>query len=163
MAEINFLDLIILVVFLFFVYNGFQRGFIDQTSTILGLFIALIVAVNQYELFQVYLEPYFDLSPSLMQFLSFAIIFVIVNVVIHIIGIVTKNIVDAIFLKPLDRVAGAFLGLVKAGILAYLLVLIMAQIPYQKVVNVLDKSFLSGYLLDLTPLIQENLQNFFRP
>lgn len=163
MDTINFLDIIILVVFLFFGYNGLRRGFIDQTSTILGLIIALIVAVRQYEYFQSYLEPYLDLSTSLIQFISFAVIFVVVNIVIHVLGIALKRIVDAVFLQPVDRAAGLLLGVVKGGIIVYLLVLIMAQIPYQRVLNAVDSSFLAGRILEMTPIIQEKIGDIFRP
>ena len=163
MDIINFLDIIILVILLFFAYNGFRRGFIDQTSTILGLLAALFVAVRQYEYFQQFLEPYLDLSTSLLQFISFAVIFIVVNIVIHILGITLKKIVDAIFLQPVDRAAGFLLGIFKAAIIIYLLILIMAQIPYQKINDVLNESFLAKRIIEASPLIQSKIEEIFRP
>lgn len=163
MDIINFLDIIILVVLLFFAFNGFRRGFIDQTSTILGLLAALFVAVRQYQYFEQFLEPYLDLSASLLQFISFAVIFIVVNIVIHVLGITLKKIVDAIFLQPLDKAAGFLLGLFKAGIIVYLLILIMAQIPYQKINDVLNNSFLAQRIIEASPLIQSKIEEIFRP
>jgi len=160
---INFLDIIILVISLFFAFNGFQRGFIDQTSTILGLMAALFVAVRQYEYFTQFLEPHLDLSLSLLQFISFAVIFIVVNIVIHVLGITIKKIVDAIFLQPVDKALGFLLGLVKAGIIVYLLILIMAQIPYQKINDVLNDSFLASRIIEVSPLIQSKIEEIFRP
>lgn len=99
MDIINFFDIIILVMMLFFAYNGFRRGFIDQTSTILGLIAALFVAVRQYDYFRVLLEPYLDLSTSLLQFISFVVVFIVVNIAIHVVGITIKRIIDAILFK----------------------------------------------------------------
>ncbi len=163
MDIINFLDIIILVILLFFAYNGFRRGFIDQTSTILGLLAALFVAVRQYEYFQQFLEPYLDLSTSLLQFISFAVIFIVVNIVIHVLGITLKKIVDAIFLQPVDKAAGFLLGIFKAAIIIYLLILIMAQIPYQKINDVLNESFLAKRIIEASPLIQSKIEEIFRP
>lgn len=163
MDIINFLDIIILVVLLFFAFNGFRRGFIDQTSTILGLLAALFVAVRQYQYFEQFLEPYLDLSASLLQFISFAVIFIVVNIVIHVLGITLKKIVDAIFLQPVDKAAGFLLGLFKAGIIVYLLILIMAQIPYQKINDVLNNSFLAQRIIEASPLIQSKIEEIFRP
>lgn len=163
MDIINFLDLILLVILLFFAYNGFKRGFIDQTSTLLGLLAALFAAVRQYEYFTQFLEKYFDLSPSLMQFISFAVIFIVVNIVIHVLGITLKKIVDAIFLQPVDRAAGFVLGLVKAGIIIYLLILILAQIPHQKVNQVLNESFLAKRIIEASPFIKSKIEEIFRP
>jgi membrane protein required for colicin V production len=160
---INFLDIIILVLTLFFAYNGFRRGFIDQTSTILGLLAALFVAVRQYVYFTQFLEPYLDLSTSLLQFISFAVIFIVVNIVIHVLGITLKKIVDAIFLQPVDRVAGFLLGIFKAGIIVYLLILILAQIPHPKVDDVLSQSFFAERIIEASPLIQSKIEEIFRP
>ncbi|PTV93714.1 membrane protein required for colicin V production [Halanaerobium saccharolyticum] len=163
MDIINFLDLIILVILLFFAFNGFRRGFIDQISTILGLLAALFVAVRQYQYFTQFLEPYLDLSISLLQFISFAVIFIVVNIVIHVLGITLKKIVDSIFLQPVDRALGFLLGLVKGGIIIYLLVLILVQIPYQKINDVLNNSFLASRIIEASPLIQSKIEEIFRP
>jgi len=160
---INFLDIIILVIMLFFSFNGFRRGFIDQTSTILGLVAALFVAVRQYDYFVTLIDPYLDLSPSLMQFISFAVIFIVVNIVIHVIGIALKRMTDAIFLQPVDKAAGFLLGLFKAGIIIYLLIIIMAQIPYSKVNGVVEESFLAQRIMEASPFIQSKIQEIFRP
>jgi membrane protein required for colicin V production len=160
---INFLDIIILVLMLFFAFNGFRRGFIDQTSTILGLIAALFVAVRQYQYFETLLEPYLDLSPSMLQFISFAAIFIVVNIVIHVLGISLKRLTDAIFLQPVDKAAGFILGLFKAGIIIYLMILIMAQIPYSKVNNVVEESFLAQRVIDASPFIQSKIEEIFRP
>lgn len=148
---------------LFFAYNGFRRGFIDQTSTILGLIAALFVAVRQYDYFRVLLEPYLDLSTSLLQFISFVVVFIVVNIAIHVVGITIKRIIDAIFLKPVDRAAGFILGLVKAGIIIYLLVIILAEIPYQNLNDVVEQSFLGSRLLEASPYIQSQIEELFRP
>lgn len=152
-----------MVILIFFAYNGFKRGFIDQTSTILGLLAALFVAVRQYMYFTKYLEPHLDLSASLLQFISFAVIFIVVNIVIHVLGITFKKIVDAIFLQPVDRAAGFVLGIFKAGIIVYLLILILAQIPHPKVNDVLDESFLATRIIEASPLIQLKIEELFRP
>ena len=74
---------------------------------------------------------------------------------------IIKNIIDIIFLEPVDRLLGGLLGVIKGGLLCYLLVLILDQIPYTQVVKIVDSSYLAGNLLKLTPIIQENIQNIF--
>lgn len=110
-----------------------------------------------------FLKPYLDLSTSLLQFISFAVIFIVVNIVIHVLGITLKKIVDAIFLQPVDRVAGFLLGIFKAGIIVYLLILILAQIPHPKVDDVLSQSFFAERIIEASPLIQSKIEEIFRP
>jgi membrane protein required for colicin V production len=157
------LDVIIFIVLLYFILRGYNRGFIKQTSTILGLLIALFIAINQYQNFKQLLIPFLNVSEGMLQFISFAVLFILVNIIIHILGIIAKNILNLIFLGPLDHIIGAALGLLKGGIFSYLIVLVLSQIPYSNVEHVLESSLLAKSFLDMTPLIHNNLQDFFRP
>ncbi len=164
MTGFSILDLIIAILLLYFILRGYKKGFIQQTSTILGLLIALYMAIRLYQSFTIYLEPYLDLSYSLLNFISFAIIFIVFNIVIHILGVVAKNILKLIFLEPLDHVAGAALGMIKGGLLAYLLVLFLSEIPYTQVNNFLDNSLLASNIRELSPVIHQSIRNlFYRP
>ncbi len=163
MNGISPLDICILILFLYFILKGYNKGFIKQTSRLFGLLLALIIAMNSYKSFQSYLTPYFDFSPQILQFMSFAILFILVNLFIHILGMVLKNMVDLLFLDPIDHIAGAALGLIKGVIFTYLLVLLLDQIPYMFFVRLMDESFLATGLLEFTPLIEKNLQQIFRP
>jgi membrane protein required for colicin V production len=58
---------------------------------------------------------------------------------------------------------GFLLGIVKAGIIVYLLILILAQIPYQKINDVLNDSFLATRIIEASPLIQSKIEEIFRP
>lgn len=163
MNSITVLDIVLLVLFLYFLYSGYSKGFIKQTSTILGIIVALLIAINYYQWFEKYLLPYVDVSEQMLQFLSFAVLFILVNIFIHLLGVIFKKILDMLFLDPLDHVAGAVLGLLKGGLIAYFLVLILAQIPYNGLSEIVDRSFLAARLLDFTPIIKQNLQMFFGP
>ena len=163
MIGFSLLDIGILILFLYFILGGYKKGFIKQTSSILGLIVALIVAINYYRAFQPYLAPYIKVSPEMLQFISFAVLFVLVNLFIHLLGLVLKNILNLFYLDPLDHVVGAALGLVKGGFFSYLVVLLLAQIPYYDITQLLNGSFMATNLLDITPIIQQNLERFFRP
>ena len=162
MQGFTILDIIISVVIIFFTFNGYKKGFIKQTSKILGLLVALFVAIKQYQQFQTYLTPYLDVPPPVLHFISFALIFVLFNLVIHILGIVVKKIINFLFLEPLDHLAGAVLGLLKGGILIYLIVFILSEIPYDAVIKIVDESYLATSILEITPVLQQNLQEIFK-
>ena len=161
MYGITLLDIILGLIFLYFIVKGFKRGLIKQTSTILGLVVALYISINQYQRFQLFLEPYLDVSPPVLQFISFAALFIGCNVVIHILGLALKNVIDFLFLEPLDYIAGGAVGLIKGAVLAYLTVLILTKIPLDSLQGALQHSILAQNLLDLTPFIHSNLKHIF--
>lgn len=142
--------------------RGYAKGFIKQTSTIVGIVVALMVAINYYHNFGLYLNNFLDYSEEVLQFVSFAVLFIGVNIVIHMIGFILKKVINLLFLEPIDHISGAVLGLLKGVILAYLLVLILSYIPYEAVTRMLDNSFASR-LLDLSPIIQSKLETIFAP
>ena len=149
--------------FLYFIIGGYNKGFIKQTSTILGIILALIISMNYYNDFIIIIEPYLEVSPELLQFISFAILFIAVNIFIHILGFICKKILDLLFLKPIDHAAGAALGLAKGFILSYLLVLMLSHVPYSSFTEHISNSILAARILDMTPFLQNSLQNIFRP
>jgi len=161
--SITAIDLIILIIFLFFVIGGYNRGFIKQTSTIIGIILALIIAINNHRFLMPFLEKRILVSEEMLQFLSFAILFVLINLFVHLLGFILKGVMDALFLKPIDQAAGAILGIIKGVFVSYFLVLILSHIPYLTVQEYLGSSILADRILDLTPIIQNTLQNIFRP
>ncbi|MFW6034895.1 MAG: CvpA family protein [Halothermotrichaceae bacterium] len=163
MNGITILDIIIIILSLYFVIGGYNKGFIKQTSTILGIVFALVISMRYYNDFQPVIISYVNVSEQMAQLLSFAVLFILINVFVHIIGAVLKNILDLLFLKPFDHAAGAVLGLAKAFVLSYFLVLMIDQIPYTLFSEQINNSILAAQLLDFTPLIQNNLQNLFGP
>jgi membrane protein required for colicin V production len=120
------------------------------------------MAIKYYDLFQGYLVPYLDVSQPMLQFISFAVIFIVFNIVIHILGIAAKNVLNILFLDSIDHVVGAGLGLIKGTILIYFLIMILDQIPYNQVREVVDSSYLANNVMEMTPIIQKSLEDIFK-
>lgn len=146
----------------YFIIGGYSKGFIKQTSTILGIIFALIISMNYYYEFIAVIEPYMQVSPAMLQFISFAILFIVINIFVHVLGFISKKILDALFLKPVDHAAGAVLGLLKGFIVSYLLVLMLSHVPYSSLAEHVNDSILAARILGMTPFLQNSLQNIFK-
>jgi membrane protein required for colicin V production len=159
--NITVIDIVLLVIFLYFAISGYSKGFIKQTSTILGIVFALIISMNYYNSLIPVIKPYIKASEQMLQFISFAVLFILINIFVHILGYISKKILDALFLEPIDHAAGAALGLVKGFVVSYLLVLMLAHIPYTTLTEHISHSVLAVRILDVTPFLQNSLQNIF--
>lgn len=148
---------------LYFVIIGYKKGFVRQTSMILGIIAALVISMNYYNDFIPVIEPFINVGEDtrLMQFISFAILFIGINLFVHALGFMAKKILDALFLKPVDHAAGAALGLAEGFIVSYLLVLMLSYIPYVSLTEHISESILAARILDMTPFLQTSLQNIF--
>ena len=158
MQGIALLDVIIFIIILYFLITGYRKGFVRQTATVLGLLLAIYLSLIFYLDFVVFLERFLDFSPTLLQFISFALIFIAANLAVHILGEIVKSLLDWMYLESVDRGGGFLLGGIKGLALAYLIVLILSQIPVAGVESVVAGSYFADWLLDLTPVIQETLE-----
>ncbi|MFW5981044.1 MAG: CvpA family protein, partial [bacterium] len=148
--------------FLYFIIGGYHKGFIRQTSTIIGILLALLLSMNYYLDFIPVVESFITVSSELYQFISFAILFIAVNIFVHMLGMIFKRVMDVLFLKPIDHAAGAVLGLAKGFIVSYLLVLMLSYIPYAFLADNISQSIIAVRILDMTPFIESGLQGFFQ-
>lgn len=162
MPALSILDLIIGIIVLFFLITGYKKGFVRQTATILGLLISVYISIYFYLDFVIFLERFLDLSPTILQFISFAVIFIVFNVIIHLLGEALKSLLDSLYLESADRAAGILFGALKGVALVYLMVVILDQIPLPEIESIIENSYLAVWLLDLTPLIQEALGGIIR-
>ncbi|MEJ6950018.1 CvpA family protein [Natronospora cellulosivora (SeqCode)] len=160
--NITIIDILILLMFLYFIISGYHKGFIRQTSTILGILLALLISMNYYKDFIPLIESFISVAPEFYQFISFAILFIGINIFVHILGTIFKRVLDVLFLKPIDHAAGAVLGLVKGFLVSYLLVLMLSHIPYATLTENIRQSILAARILDMTPFIQSSLQSIFK-
>jgi len=160
-GSITVIDIVISIILLYFIFEGYKKGFVKQTATILGILVSLYLAITRYAEFQYFLKPYLNVSETFLQFISFAVIFIGVNIVIQILSNVLEKMTDNAFVKPVNQVGGALFGLLKGGVLVYFLLLILSEIPYQSLTDTIDQSMFADRFLDLTPYVKENLERLF--
>lgn len=163
MNEIAWIDLGIILLLLFFLVRGYQQGLIRQAMTLIGLILGLKIASEQYLYLSTIIQTEFNLSQNLSNTLGFVALFVGVVLITNIVGWALSKMTSLLFLSFLDRGIGAVIGLVKGGIMVYVILLLVSQVPYQMVIEQLDKSILAKDLLALTPYIEQNLDKIIRP
>lgn len=163
MREIAFIDLGIILFLLFFLARGYQQGLIRQTTALVGLILGLKIASDNYLYLSTILETQFYLHKPMANILGFAVILIVVLILVNLIGWFLNNMTKVLFLSFFDRITGAVIGLLKGGIVVYLVLLLISKVPYHQVTNELDRSVLAKDLLSLTPYIEENLDRILRP
>ncbi len=160
MNGLSLLDVFIALIVLYFLVSGYRRGFIRQTATIIGVIISAYMAFRFYLDLVDILVGYIDLSPTILQFISFSLIFIVFNVAIHLLSDSLRALFEKIYLEPADKAGGFIMGGVKGILIVYLLVLILNEIPLAEVEAIIANSYLADRLLELTPVFQNVLDDF---
>jgi len=123
-ADLNTLDILILVILGFTLIRGLFRGFIGEISSITGLIAGFFLA-NRYHSMLLPLMDSILPDPGIAQLLSYALVFCTGLVGVLMIAAVLRHMLKIVLLGWVDRLAGAVIGLLKGGLICVLLVLLL--------------------------------------
>ncbi len=173
------LDLLILIILVAGLIVGAKRGLIVQAVHMGGFVIALIVAYIYYkplaELFVLWV-PYpgfnedstvsvviesLDIDATFYNILAFAVIFFAVKIILQIIASIFDFIMYLPVLNSINRLLGAVLGLVEFYLLLFIALYVLALVPINSIQVILNKSILTGLVLEHTPFITSMFQNWW--
>ena len=118
----NYIDVIILLPLVYGAYKGFSLGLIVEMSTlfalVLGVFISLRYAVNV----EGFLKDFVALPESYAYYIAFAVTFLLVIIVMHLLG---KLLIDMVSLGLFNKLFGIVLGVLKAAIVVCVVLFIV--------------------------------------
>lgn len=109
----NKADIVIGIILALGTFAGYRRGFLLELFFLLSIILGVFIGFKLMGTGVDYLAREFNADTAMLPYISFAIIFVIVMVVVSLIGKIIKDSVDKTFLGSMDALAGAILGLVK--------------------------------------------------
>lgn len=119
------IDIILLIVSVYFFYLGFSRGIIRIISVVISVFLGFSFAMNFSEFTQNFLRNAIIIDEGILPTISFIITFLVGIMAIRLFATFLEGIVDAADLEVLNKFAGGLifgsLGiLVYSGILIFL-------------------------------------------
>jgi len=125
-------DLILLLIIFGFIWFGFWFGLISTVGGLIGLVLGIILASRWYGILALKLIP-LGLSQNLAKIAAFLILFIAIRLVV---GLIFKfldkifNFISIIpFLKTINRLAGAILGLIEGGLIVGLILFFSTKFP----------------------------------
>lgn len=128
-------DIILIALVLYFMFSGFWFGLVHIVGVIVGIFVGLLVAGQAYEALANFLQFLF-VKGDVARAVSFIVIFLLVN---QLVGIIFKKL-DSVFklvtiipfLGPINRFAGAFLGLIAGVLIVGTMLTVSTAFPFSE-------------------------------
>lgn len=118
----NFLDIIFLVPLLFALYRGFKKGLIHMIASLLALVFGIFGAMKLRPVFASLLDSLFNIDPGYLNVIAFAVAFVVIVMVVHLVAFMVDKLVKAVALNFINRVLGMGFGiLVTAFVISMIL------------------------------------------
>jgi membrane protein required for colicin V production len=109
--------------------RGYWRGFFRESFGLLALVGGVAAAVRFTTLGASALQHYLRLPAAVDAGLAFVAIFVIVHTIVNLIGVLLDRLTAALFLRGINRLAGAALGAGKGAAVLALVLLFFHLFP----------------------------------
>lgn len=177
----NILDIVVLVLLLVSIWRGYRTGLVGQLVRVASVILSLIVAFMYYRPVAAQLAEWFPLSkvqasgsfeavagfPIVQQVLynivAFALLAFVVGLTVRLVGGFLDGITRLPGISLLNRLIGAVLGLVKNGLILFIILAVASLLPNPTVQQSLEQSFFASYAQsyssDMMEWVKELMQN----
>ena len=102
-----------------------------------------------------------DVDRTFYRVFAFAIIFFVVKISLQILGSMFDFLTYLPVISSLNYVLGATLSFVEAYIILFIGLYVVALIPIESIQSIVDNSFITGLMLEHTPVITKVFQNWW--
>ncbi len=149
---LNVIDLIIIIILLFFLIKSIIRGAVREIFSLLALFLAGFYSCQYY----IEASPYLNVilkEKWAQNIVAFIVLFLGIYLLVNLAGWLIYKLLKSIQLCFLDRAAGAVVGTAKAYVLSCFLIFFISIFPESS--GLLKKSALADYTLPFITLISD--------
>lgn len=112
----NYIDIILLILLVFAAINGFRKGFIEELAGLIALILGIWAALQFSGLVASLIAENFNYQSKYLPVIAFAVTFIIVLILVNLIGGIASNIIKAVQLGFLNKLAGFAFGVIKGAL-----------------------------------------------
>jgi len=160
------IDVILLIALGGFILFGFWFGLVHTFGALAGTLLGAYLSSRWYDDVAVWAQSHFAGSLNVWKVITFILLFVIINRLVGLLFYILEKMFNVLtslpFLKSIDRLAGAGLGLLEGAVVLGGLVFISGRFPFGLEQRLFSVSALKIYFLDvfnvLLPLVPQALK-----
>jgi Uncharacterized membrane protein, required for colicin V production len=127
----NSIDIVIVLLILWGAINGFIKGFIIQSLTLIALIVGVWAGATFYETIGNHLSNWLSFNAKLMQVISFTLIFIGVLIAMHYISKLLTGMLGKSVLGRLNRIGGIIFGMVKMAFIISIFIVIIQKFDHK--------------------------------
>jgi membrane protein required for colicin V production len=145
----NWLDVVILVVFAISAFSGLRIGLIKVLFGVVGIIVGIVLAGRFSE--SLGDKMTFISNPGWAHIAAFAIILVVVMIIFAVLAAVLSKLISLVLLGWVNRLAGAVLGLVVGAF--FMAAILSIWVKFLGPSGTVSNSALASFLLDKFPFV----------
>ena len=155
----NWIDLLGLLVLSIFFLMGLVKGLIREVLILVGMVVSFFISLHLMGFAASWVEKWVAIPAALSLLVGFVGVFLGLVVLFHIIGYVLHKIIRASPLSVFDRLGGGLLGLLKAGLIIFAILLLLSIVPFQgRAAGQLKGSVMYGLVEKTAPVFRKYLR-----
>ena len=124
----NFIDYIIIVILILSLLGGYKNGLIAELASIAALILGIWGAIHFSQITTEQLIRYFKLQTEYLDIISFAVTFLIIVILVHIVADVVSKMVEPGLLGVFNKMGGVIVGLLRSLLFLSIMLMIFDRI-----------------------------------
>lgn len=153
-------DIVLGLLVLLGAWSGYKEGFLMELISLTAILLGVLCGFKLMGEGMILLEEKFNADKSTLPYLSFAVIFIIIVVLVRLIGKLVKNSIDKSFLGTVDQAMGGALGAFKTLFLISIVLWIADSLRLTPKVAWTEGSWLYPFTATLAPRTAEWIGGF---
>ena len=124
----NYVDIILLVLIILSAIGGFKNGLITEMASLAALILGIWGAIHFSYITTDLLIRYFDLKSDYLNIISFAVTFVVIVILVHIVAGVINNMVGTGVLGITNKLGGLVFGILRSILFLSIVLMVFDKI-----------------------------------
>jgi len=160
----NFIDIVIVIILLWGAYKGFTSGLVISIATFVALLLGIYGAIKFSDYCAVFLSSHFTITSQYLKIISFAVTFIIIIILVHLIARLIDKFLSAVALGFANKLLGTVFGILKYIFIISIVLVIVNN--FDKKTNLIsaktkDSSLFYNPLTNMALKIYPSLENFY--
>lgn len=133
----NYIDIILAILLVLAAVSGFKKGFVAEVASIAALILGIWGAIKFSYVTSEFLIENFKWQTDYMNIISFAVTFVVIVILVHIVGSTVNKLLNAVMLGFVNKLAGLVFGILKSALILSIILVVFDKIDED--VHILSK------------------------
>ena len=153
-------DIVLALLVVLGAWSGYKEGFLMELISVAAIMLGVLCGFKLMGEGMIFLEERFNADKSTLPYLSFAVIFIIIVVLVRLLGKLVKNSIDKTFLGTVDQAMGSILGAFKTLFLLSIVLWIADSLRFTPKEEWTNGSWLYPFTATLAPRTADWLGGF---
>lgn len=124
----NYIDLVLGILLIIAAIQGFRKGFIIEFASLAALILGIWGGIKFSDLTANFITKYTGYTSEYLSTIAFFVTFILIVILIHMMAKMLDNVVKAVFLGFLNRLAGIIFGVLKIAVILSVLLLLFDEV-----------------------------------